>query len=550
MTFIEAFIQILKFYKINHIFGVPGDFILSAFKAFDDSTINLINTCDEQGAGFAADAYARLNGIGVVCVTYGVGALKIVNTTAQSYAEKNPVLVISGAPSNDEKNNCHMLHHKSVHYDTQLQIFKSITHKALRITNLKNAINQMIELIHTAQKFKGPVYLEIPRDLINLETKLPQNIKLENLKSNKKNLVAIKKKIISNLKNSKKPMLLLGTEIQRFDLQDKTLDFAKQWQIPIYSTIMAKSVISESHPLFKGVYQGHLDNPKIAKQLESSDCVICLGTWLTDVNLGIFTSKLKIKNLIQVMTNKVMIDSDEYENILLSDVLAKLSSVYKRNKRNTQLLQSTKKKTFKAQNNTMITTKRLFECLNSYIDSSHIIISDVGDCLFGALSMNLPETSQFLSPAYYTSMGFAVPAALATQSLFPEKRSIVIVGDGAFQMTGMEVSTLLHFNMNPIIIILNNKGYATERPIQDGSFNNILSWNYHLIPKMMGKGIGINVNDEISLINALSEAEINDKQLCLIQVNVKKTDYSQVLKNLAEGLKKQLYKDKKINIKK
>lgn len=95
----DYLIERLRAHGVEHVFGVPGDFVLGFMKDLEESPLTLITTCDEQGAGFAADSYARLRGLGAVCVTYGVGGLKVTNTTGQAYAEESPVLVISGAES-------------------------------------------------------------------------------------------------------------------------------------------------------------------------------------------------------------------------------------------------------------------------------------------------------------------------------------------------------------------------------------------------------------------------------------------------------------------
>src|ERR687887_277829 len=164
-------------------------------------------------------------------------------------------------------------------------------------------------------------------------------------------------------------------------------------------------------------------------------------------------------------------------------------------------------KFFSAARNQKITVKRLFERLNFSITDNAIVIADVGDSLFGALDLTIHGQTDFLSPAYYCSMGFAVPAAIGAQLANPILRPIVIVGDGAFQMTGMEVSTISRFALNPVIIVLNNNGYGTERPMLDGPFNDVLPWNYFRIPEIISHGKGFMIETESQLEESLSAAE-------------------------------------------
>ena len=152
---------------VRHVFGVPGDYVLSFFKKLSESPLQVINTCDEQGAGFAADAYARLNGLGVVCVTYGVGGLKVANTTAEAYAEMVPVLVISGAPGRQERLKNPMLHHRSNQFDTQRKIFEQITVASAELNDPTTAMAEIDRVLASIQRYKRPGFLELPRDMVN-----------------------------------------------------------------------------------------------------------------------------------------------------------------------------------------------------------------------------------------------------------------------------------------------------------------------------------------------------------------------------------------------
>src|SRR5215203_2508966 len=153
---------------ITHIFGVPGDYILSFYDRITKSKISLVNTCDEQGAGFAADAYARVRGLGVVCVTYCVGGLKVANTTAEAFAEKSPVVVISGAPGMKERQKDPLLHHKVREFDTQKKVFEQLTVASTVLSDPQIAFQEIDRVLHAALRYKRPVYIELPRDLVDV----------------------------------------------------------------------------------------------------------------------------------------------------------------------------------------------------------------------------------------------------------------------------------------------------------------------------------------------------------------------------------------------
>jgi TPP-dependent 2-oxoacid decarboxylase len=226
-------IQRLYDYGVRHIFGVPGDFILGFYQQLIQSNkLKVINTCNEQGAGFAADAYARINGLGVVCVTYCVGGLKVVNATAQAFAEKSPVVVLSGAPGIKERIKNPLLHHKVKDFDTQQKVFEHVTVDSVVLDNSKTAVENIERVLSSARKYSRPLYIELPRDIVSApippiyETndaddkaaKLwdkPNEYETEMQEALQESTTIIN--------SSKQPVIVAGVEIHRFGLQDKLL---------------------------------------------------------------------------------------------------------------------------------------------------------------------------------------------------------------------------------------------------------------------------------------------------------------------------------------
>jgi TPP-dependent 2-oxoacid decarboxylase len=545
-------IQRLYDHGVRHIFGVPGDFVLGFYQQLMQSNkLKIINTCDEQGAAFAADAYARINGLGVVCVTYCVGGLKVVNATAQAFAEKSPVVVISGAPGIKERIKNPLLHHKVRDFDTQQKIFEHMTIDSILIDNPRTAAKDIDRVLSSATRYKRPVYIELPRDKISfpiyqeqyIDSSIPYSKTYETDTDSMHEALVEATEIINS---SKQPVIVAGIEIHRFALQDKILQLAIKTNIPIAATVLSKSVISEDHPSYIGVYEGAMGHHSVREYVESSDCLILLGALMTDVNFGISTTPIEQSKSIYVTSEKLSIKHHNFENVLLQDFLTKLIEAPLIRKDSVLVekqvdVNKNKNKQFSAAKDQNITVKRLFERLDFSITDNTIVIADVGDSLFGALDLTIHGQTEFLSPAYYCSMGFAVPAAIGAQLANPTLRPIVIVGDGAFQMTGMEISTICRFALNPIIIILNNEGYGTERPMLDGPFNDILPWNYFLIPDIIDHGKGFVVQTEDQLEECLSAAEkIYSKDMCILDVRLDIHDGSPALQRLTETLGKKI----------
>src|SRR5215813_1415839 len=158
----QYLIDRLYAHGVRHIFGIPGDYVLGFYDMLLKSKLKIITTCDEQGAGFAADAYARVRGLGAVCVTYCVGGLKVANTTAEAFAEKSPVVIISGAPGIKEREKNTLLHHKVREFDTQKKVFDQLRPPSTDLSDPQTAFQEIDRVLHTALRYKRPVYIELP----------------------------------------------------------------------------------------------------------------------------------------------------------------------------------------------------------------------------------------------------------------------------------------------------------------------------------------------------------------------------------------------------
>jgi indolepyruvate decarboxylase len=182
----------------------------------------------------------------------------------------------------------------------------------------------------------------------------------------------------------------------------------------------------------------------------------------------------------------------------------------------------------------------LFERLNAFLHENTMVVADVGDALFGAADLFIHHRTEFLGPAYYASMGFAVPAAIGAQIANPKLRTLVLVGDGAFQMTGLELSTVVRYKLNPIVVLLNNCGYGTERHMQDGPYNDVLPWKYERIPELLGAGRSFVIHTEKELETAMKVAQAHTESFCLLDVRLDPMDRSPALQRLAERLAKNI----------
>lgn len=522
---------------LRTMFGIPGDYVLGFYADLEKSPIQIVGTTREDSAGYAADAYARVSGLGAVCVTYCVGGLSVANSVAGAYAEKSPLVVISGAPGIGERARNALLHHKVREFDTQRQVFDKITVASAAIEDPLTAFREIDRVLEAVLRYRRPGYIEIPRDMAHVAPGHPHVWSYREPESDPKELEEAVAEAIAMLARSEKPLILSGVEVHRFGLQKAVVRLAEKIGIPIASTLLGKSAISEGHPLYVGVYEGAMGKKEVTEFVEESDCVLMLGTFLTDINMGIYTANLDPGRCILSTSEDLRIRYHHYHEVQLSDFVQRLAKQSIQCGKRTPPKKADKRlEEFKPRRGAKVTVNRLFAKINAILNDEMIVICDVGDALFAGADLVMNRHTDFISPAYYASMGFAVPAALGAQMASPQHRPFVLVGDGAFQMTGMELSTIHRMGLNPIIVVMNNKGYTTERFILDGPFNDIGNWNYHKVTELIGGGWGFEVHSETDLEKALDAALANKDSFSLLNVHLDPYDRSDALERLARRL--------------
>ncbi len=535
----DYLIRRLLNYGVQHVFGIPGDYVLSFYAQLEKSPIRTVGCTREDCAGFAADAYARVKGIGAVCVTYCVGGLSLCNSVAGAYAEKSPVVVISGSPGLSERFKNPLLHHRVRDFRTQLEVFQRLcaAHADLDDPNL--AFREIDRVLDAVVRYRRPGYIELPRDMVDVVPEGAYTPTSTQVASDPHALAEAVAEAARRISAARRPVILAGVEIHRFGLQDQLLKLAQEAGIPITATMLGKSVVGETHPLFAGIYEGAMGRDEVTQFVEQSDCVIVLGAFMTDLNLGIYTANLDPAKCIYATSETLQISHHHFHEVLLADFIQGLVEAgLKAPERDLPPRPGFADGAFQLRPDDPITITRLIGRLNEALDASTIVIADIGDALFASSELVIHRQTEFLSPAYYTSMGFAVPAALGASVARPDLRPVALVGDGAFQMTGMELSTIVRHNLNPIVIVLDNAGYGTERLLHPGDheFNEILPWHYHKLPEVLGGGTGYEVRTEGDFDRALRSAQADASGMSLIHVHLDRNDSSRALERLGRRL--------------
>jgi indolepyruvate decarboxylase len=526
---------------IKHLFGVPGDYNLDFLDDVLESPIRWVGNCNELNAGYAADGYARLNGVGAAVVTYGVGGLSILNAVAGAFAEHVPVIIINAAPPARRRDSGAMVHHLVSNYYLQLDIYRKMTADAALLADPRTAPDEIDRVIRNCLAQKLPAYLELPADVTRAPCRAPGGpLPAASLSSNQDSLTECVAEAAETLNKAKHPLILAGVELLRFGLGAETLRLVETIELPFATMVSSKSVLPELHPQFVGIYQGGWSKEMVRRQVEDSDCLLSLGAWMTDLDTGLFSINLDAQRMISVGNGQVRIGSHYYHEIQLRDFIRELApAVQPRSYQASHPVGSYRPKhAFVPTTACALTAPRLYECLNHYLDDEMILLAEPGDAFCAAPEFDIEESENFIVQAYYCSIGYCTPAALGVALARPGKRPFVLSGDGAFQMTAQEVSTLIRERCPGVIVIINNDGYLIERKLhKDGAYNDIQMWQYARLPAVFGDEsfvIGMRVTTEEELAQAMRTAVSARDKLVFIEACLPNRDCSAGLARLGQ----------------
>ena len=346
-------------------------------------------------------------------------------------------------------------------------------------------------------------------------------------------LAAAVAEVVERLRAARQPVALLGVGAARFGLLDEAMVIIERMRLPTAVTLLDKSAISEQHPLFLGVYAGAMSRPEVREYVESADLLLLLGSLLTDVNLGGGTARLDRSRFIHATDGRLVVGYHAYDDLPLEELLLALAAEDLPECHAT-FPAPPALEPWVARPDAPITVQRLFQRLASFLTDDTVVIADPGDAMFGAIDLPVRRDHEFIANAFYASLGFAVPASIGAQLAAPGRRPLVLVGDGAFQMTGTELSTSIRFGLDPIVVIFENGGYAIERLMVDGSFNDILPWDHLRLVDLFGAGTGFEVHTEADLDRALDGALAAPGAPAIIRVMLDPRDTSPATQRLAE----------------
>lgn len=517
---------------IKDIFGVPGDYNLEFLDGIiSHQELNWIGCTNELNAAYSADGYARVNGIGAILTTYGVGELSAINGIAGCYSEDVPVIHIVGTPKREYFKR-HMILHHSLGTDDTFGSFKKMYENISSYTvwlDAKNAINQIDSAIKAAVFYKKPVYIMLPVDVSSFE--IMCEVKPLSFASgfDIKEHSEILEDIENKLKKSNQAVIISGHKVVRYGLLKDLEKFATNTGINVVTTAYGKGSFNEENELYLGTYNGEKSwDQTIVKFVDTADLILIIGNKFTDITSSNFKLNFDRNCVVEISDTHVKYDSKLFTNHSFGFLIKKLASknlVYE----GLSIVAEKNKKTY-VPSGDQIKYDNLTKAVNDFFKPGDILVSDIGTCMYMTQYLRLRKEMKFLLQPLWASIGFSFPASFGAKIASEHNRVINIIGDGAFNMTFNELANVISKKINIITFLINNKGYTIEKYIHgpEQEYNNIPNVNYkNLVKAFDPEGLNsevFQVSTELELDEALKWCKTNNDKFVLIEIFIPEFD--------------------------
>jgi indolepyruvate decarboxylase len=488
MTIGDFLLRRLREAGVGHLFGVPGDYNLPLLQQLEDSgMLEWIGTTGELNGSYAADGYARLNGLGAFLVTNGVGALSAINGVGGSYSEHVPVIAICGSIPLRSIDRGLGMHHTMADgtWNHFLDAYGHVTAAQARLTP-RNAATEIDRLILTAWREKLPVYMELPSDISYLEIEVPADpLILAHAPSDPERLRSCIDVIAGRLSRARLPAILVDADADRFKVAPLLMELSGKLEAPVAVINAAKAVIDETFPHYLGIYAGRASEAGVREVIEASDCLLAIGYRPIEVTTGDFSAALPA-DAIHLRGHSADVGDENFQAVTLGEVLRGLVDTVPQAKASAPRRAVAAAPASHADGSSKLTQAAYWQAIQGYLRPGDVLYIDNGTA-YSILGLKLPTGCSFIGSINWGSIGYSVGALLGALTAAPQRRHLLFVGDGSFQVTAQELSTILRHDFKPVIFLINNGGYTIERGYigKNEPYNDIANWAYAGLPKVL-----------------------------------------------------------------
>lgn len=525
---------------IGHLFGVPGDYNLQFLDhVIDHPTLRWVGCANELNAAYAADGYARMSGAGALLTTFGVGELSAINGIAGSYAEYVPVLHIVGAPCSAAQQRGELMHHTLGDGDFRhfYRMSQAIS-AASAILDEQNACFEIDRVLGEMLAARRPGYIMLPADVAK-KTAIPptEALTLPAHETQSGVETAFRYHARQCLMNSRRVALLADFLAGRFGLRPLLQRWMAETPIAHATLLMGKGLFDEQHPNFVGTYSAGASSKEVRQAIEDADRVICVGTRFVDTLTAGFTQQLPAERTLEIQPYASRI-GETWFNLPMAQAVSTLRELCLECAFAPPPTRSVGQPVRIDKGE--LTQENFWQTLQQYLKPGDILLVDQGTAAFGAAALSLPDGAEVVVQPLWGSIGYSLPAAFGAQTACPDRRVILIIGDGAAQLTIQEMGSMLRDGQAPVILLLNNDGYTVERAIHGTAqrYNDIASWNWTQIPQALNAAQQAEcwrVTQAIQLAEVL-ERLARPQRLSFIEVMLPKADLPELLRTVTRAL--------------
>ncbi len=529
---------------VDRIFGVPGDFTLGLLDHIEaHAVIRWTGTANELGAGYAADGYARVRGFGVVCTTFGVGELSAINAIAGAYAEHVPVLQLVGSPTTATQAAARPTHHSlgDGDFGHTLRMTAEVT-VAQAMLGAADACAEIDRVLVAMLQADQPGYLSLPADIAELPAEPPiSDLGDTTPVSDPDALAAFRARADEFLAGAARPVVLADIFVNRVHAEPALHSFLSSSGLRFGSLLWGRRVIDEADPHFIGTYIGAASDPAVRDAFEKAERLITAGVYFTDLISGFFSERLDDSRRIDLLPHSAVIAGQTFAGVELIDALAELEGLLPDPGHPTPVAGTAWGAVEATPGDEPLTQRDLWGIVAAALRPGDTVLADQGTSFYGIGPHRLPHDCVFIGQPLWASIGFTLPAVLGAGLAAPLRRPVLLIGDGAAQLTVAELGTLIAERVPAVIVVVNNAGYTVERAIHGpkSPYNDIAPWNWTaLLPAMGGtdattQAFRATTGSEVAA--AFAKAEERPDVLTLIEVVTGPLDVPPLLVAVAQA---------------
>ncbi|MEU7155020.1 alpha-keto acid decarboxylase family protein [Streptomyces chrestomyceticus] len=548
ITVADYLLRRLRELDVEHLFGVPGDYnlgFLDQVTAFPGLT--WVGTCNELDAAYAADGYARLRGAAALVTTFGVGELSAVNGVAGAYAERVPVVAVTGMPATEVAEAGRPVHHTLMdgEYGHFGRMFAEVTVARADLT-AQNAPAEIDRVLRAMWRERRPVHLNLPTDVVTARVPAPEGpLVVPDGPADPGLLREFLDGCARLLDGARSVTVLAGHEAERFGLRGPLAGLLAA--APVRSAVFSsgKGVLDETAPGFVGSYTGEISDKRVRAAVEGADCLILVGAPVSDSVTGGFSHHFTPERTIELRPGRASAGRGVFEGIAMADAVGGLAGLL----RDAELPEPegygesfSYPEVEEGENG--LTQRQLWAQIGAFLCAGSVLVAEQGTAFYGAQEVPLPADGRFVGQPLWGSIGYTLPATLGTELAAPDRRSVLVIGDGSLQLTAQELGTMTRYGAAPVVVVVNNDGYTVERAIHGAtaSYNDIAAWDYTALPAAFGAGPGtvaVRVGTPAELADALALAARTPDELVLIEAVLAREDAPELLTALARRFAEQ-----------